>query len=190
MIGHDASLVPVFRCGRAAARHRAPLDPGRLRAGGVGVSFAPKAEVLWQAGAIGVFDHEAADAFVSIEARLRREWHRLRPWSALTLSSSGSWFAGAGLIYDLRLTRRSRITFGSGPFYHTHNDEDDDLGFSLEFYSFIEASWEWQAGKRIGVRSGHLSNAGLGRRNPGTEIAGFFISVPLGGRPAAGVASQ
>jgi hypothetical protein len=138
------------------------------------------ADVVWQMGLIGIFDHEARDTFASVELRLRKNWHQLRPWAGLTLVDSGAWFTGAGLIYEFHLSPNSRFTLGSGPFYYSQGkDQNDDLGFSLEFYSFAEVSWVWKRDTRLGLRLGHLSNAGLGRRNPGTEILSFVISIPL-----------
>jgi hypothetical protein len=135
-------------------------------------------DALVHTGMIGIADREAVDNFVSLEARWHRDWHRLRPWGGITLVDSGAWFAGAGVIYDLRLANRTWLTLGSGPFYYTHEEEDDDLGFRLEFYSFAEMSWEWKRDVRLGLRVGHLSNAGLGRRNPGTETLSFVVSLP------------
>ena len=135
---------------------------------------------LFHTGMIGIADREAVDNFVSLEARGNHDWHRMRPWGGLTLVDSGAWFAGAGVVYDIPLTHRSRLTLGSGPFYYTNAEQDDDLGFRLEFYSFAELSWEWKRDVRLGVRVGHLSNAGLGRRNPGTETLSFVVSFPLG----------
>ena len=137
-------------------------------------------DVLLHAGLIGIADREAVDNFVSLEARGPRDWHGLRPWGGVTLVDSGSWFAGAGAIYDIPLSRHARLTLGSGPFYYTPEENDDDLGFDLEFYSFAELSWEWTRGRRLGLRVGHLSNAGLGRRNPGTETLSLLVSLPLG----------
>ena len=136
-------------------------------------------DLLVHTGMIGIADREAVDNFVSLEARWRRDWHHLRPWGAVTVVDSGAWFAGAGLVYDIRLSHRAWLTLGSGPFYYTHEEADDDLGFRLEFYSFIEASWAWKNDVRLGVRLGHLSNAGLGRRNPGTETLSFVVVLPL-----------
>lgn len=136
-------------------------------------------DLVWHAGAIGVFDEESHDTFASIEGRWRRDWHGLSPWGGFTVSDAGVWFAGAGVIYDIRISPSLRLTLGSGPFYHTHHRHDDDLGLSLEFYSFAEASWVGKDGIRFGLRIGHLSNAGLGRENPGTETLSFVVSAPL-----------
>lgn len=146
------------------------------------ITHEPAADLLWHAGAIGIFDREARDNFASVEVRWRRSWHELRPWAGLTLVDSGAWFTGAGLICDLRLSPRGRLTLGTGPFYYSHGKEDDDLGFSLEFYSFAELTWAWRRDTRLGLRLGHLSNAGLARKNPGTETLSFVVSVPIDDR--------
>lgn len=160
----------------AAAPIFAATDAGEIDAT---VSPARDIDVVWHAGAIGVFDEESHDVFASIEGRWRCDWHGLRPWGGFTVSDAGVWFAGAGLIYDIRLSPKLRLTLGSGPFYYTHNRRDDDLGLSLEFYSFAEASWVWKDEIRLGLRIGHLSNAGLGRENPGTETVSFVVSASL-----------
>lgn len=141
---------------------------------------APVADLLWQGGVVGVFDEEAPDNFASLEARLHRAWHGLHPWTGLTLVDSGAWFAGAGVVYEFELSQHLRLTLGSGPFYYSQGHGDGpDLGLSLEFYSFAEVGWAGRHGTRLGARLGHLSNAGLGRQNPGTETLSLFMSVPL-----------
>lgn len=158
--------LPFFAVGsEASARER---DPGFINEAGL------------QVGWIGVFDEEAIDNFASLELRLAQHWRGIRPWMGVTVVDSGTWFAGAGFIYDFRLPRSFRVTIGSGPFYYRRRtDRDKDLGFDLEFYSFIEATKEFKRGARLGLRLGHLSNAGLGRRNPGTETFALVASIPL-----------
>jgi len=140
---------------------------------------APFADLVWHTGLIGIFDREARDTFASLEARLRWNWHGIRPWTGLTVTDNGAWFSGTGLIYDIEISPTARLTLGSGPFYYNHGKNGDDLGLNLEFYSFVEASWATKHGVRLGARLGHLSNAGLSRRNPGTETLSFVVSMPL-----------
>ena len=169
------SAVPSAGSDSPASFAHAALDEAAFRA-----APAPVVDLLVQGGAIGIFDSEDHDNFASLEARLRWNWHGIRPWAGVTVVDSGAWFTGAGFIYDFTLSQHLRLTIGSGPFYYSHSSSGtDDLGLELEFYSFAEAAWEWSHGTRVGARLGHLSNAGLGRRNPGTEIFGLFVSTPL-----------
>jgi len=128
-------------------------------------------------GQIGVADDESADTAAGVEIRLPHNWHGIRPWFGTSVSDNGTWFAGAGFIYDLKPSPDWTITLGSGPFYY--ESDTDDLGLDLEFYSFIEASRRFRNDVRFGVRVGHLSNAGLGRINPGTENVTLVAVIPL-----------
>ena len=160
-----------------------PITAGELTTPRVGREAA--ADLVWHTGLIGIFDREKRNAFSSLEARLRWNWHGLRPWTGLTVVDSGAWFTGAGLIYDFAVSSRCRLTFGSGPFYYSHVKQGDDLGFDLEFYSFVETTWLQKNDTRFGLRLGHLSNAGLSRKNPGTETLSLVVSIPLGRRHGA-----
>jgi hypothetical protein len=128
-------------------------------------------------GQIGVADEEAADSVAGVEVRFPHHWHGIRPWLGTSVSDTGTWFAGAGLIYDFKPTHDWTITLGSGPFYY--ESEGDELGFDLEFYTFIEATRRFRHDIRLGLRAGHLSNAGLGRINPGTENVVLVAVIPL-----------
>jgi hypothetical protein len=128
-------------------------------------------------GQIGVADDESADTAAGVEIRLPHNWHGIRPWLGTSVSDNGTWFAGAGFIYDFKPSPDWTITLGTGPFYY--ESEHDDLGFDLEFYSFIEATRRFRNEVRLGVRVGHLSNAGLGRINPGTENVTLVAVIPL-----------
>jgi hypothetical protein len=128
-------------------------------------------------GQIGVADGESADTAAGVEIRLPHNWHGIRPWLGTSVSDNGTWFAGAGFIYDYKPSPDWTITLGTGPFYY--ESEHEDLGFDLEFYSFLEVTRRLRNDIRLGVRVGHLSNAGLGRINPGTENVTLVAVIPL-----------
>jgi hypothetical protein len=132
-------------------------------------------------GMLGVADAEPADPLAALELRFAQNWRGLHPWVALNLTDSRTWFAGAGLVYHVELSANHRLTLGSGPFYYQH-EPDRDLGLDLEFYSFAELTRELPRNQRVGVRIGHLSNAGLGRRNPGSETISIVYTRPLAPR--------
>lgn len=151
-------------------------SPGRAQP-----SVAPDREPLTlvaRFGMLGVADAEPADPLAALELRLAQNWRGLHPWVALNLTDSRTWFAGAGLVYHLELSPNYRLTLGSGPFYYQHEPERD-LGLDLEFYSFAELTRKLPRNQRVGLRVGHLSNAGLGRRNPGSETISVVYTRPL-----------
>ena len=128
-------------------------------------------------GAIGVNDDEPADTMGALEIRFAQNWRGIRPWAGLSAVDNGTVFAGAGFVYDFHPSEDWVITIGSGPFYYS--SDKHDLGLDLEFYSFIEGSYRLRNDTRLGLRVGHLSNAGLGRMNPGTENVQLVFVIPL-----------
>ncbi|NKB19827.1 MAG: hypothetical protein GKS01_04700 [Alphaproteobacteria bacterium] len=54
-----------------------------------------------------------------------------------------------------------------------------DLGHTIEFRSGVELAWRFDNQMRLGLTLYHLSNAGIGDRNPGTEVLSLGLSVPL-----------
>ena len=51
---------------------------------------------------------------------------------------------------------------------------------SVEFLSQLELGYLFDNNHRIGIAGGHISNAGLGDRNPGTEILNVYYHIPVG----------
>ncbi len=128
-------------------------------------------EIAVTAGVMGLWDnHSDEDLAGGIEWRLPVEWKGIRPWVGVTAAGSEEWVVGGGLMYRLELSQDWRATVGSGPFYYKKGNTNRDLGHSLEFYSFLEITRRINDYSDIGLRIGHLSNAGFGDRNPGTEI--------------------
>jgi hypothetical protein len=128
-------------------------------------------------GVIGVGRGEPADALGSAEVRFAPERSGIRPWLGYSMADNGTWFAGGGLLYDFAPSRSWVVTLGTGPFYYWNRR--NDLGLDLEFYSFIEATRRFRNDIRVGVRAGHLSNGGFGRRNPGRENVALVAVFPL-----------
>lgn len=156
----------------ASVVHAAPGESLRT-------ATAARSAIVGQIGSIGVMDDDP-DAFISLEYRFATSWHGIRPWAGVfVVDSPNTWFVGAGLMYELRFEQFA-VTIGTGPFYHEGGNEFPYLGYDLEFYSFIEASYEFSNGPRLGVRLGHFSNAGLSDHNPGTETLAAVISFPFG----------
>lgn len=76
-------------------------------------------------------------------------------------------------VGDLLVVRPS---FGVGAY---QPGSGKDLGDALEFRSGLELSIAFVGGGRIGLEVYHLSNASLGRRNPGEESVALVYALPL-----------
>lgn len=121
-------------------------------------------------------DDEAAD--FRLEYRDRRGLWLFKPWAGLELTSDGGLWAGGGPLIDLHLGERLVLTgsFGVGAY------EDGDgkpLGATTEFRSQAEVAWRFQDRSRLALAFSHISNAGLGDDNPGTEILTLYYHVPV-----------
>ena len=53
------------------------------------------------------------------------------------------------------------------------------LGNNIQFRTTIEFSYELKNKNRIGFSFGHISNANLGNKNPGVEIANINYQIPF-----------
>ncbi|MBX2834162.1 MAG: acyloxyacyl hydrolase [Micavibrio sp.] len=105
----------------------------------------------------------------------------LRPFVGVEATAQGSLWAGGGLIYDLPFGTNQNWhfspSFGAG--LYTHGGDDLDLDYPIQFRTQLEVSYEFKDESRLGVSFSHMSNAGLGDHNPGTEVIGLQYSIPI-----------
>ena len=66
-------------------------------------------------------------------------------------------------------------SFGFGIY---DNGDGKDLGNDIEFRTTIEISYELKNNNRIALSFGHISNAGIGDKNPGVEILSLSYQIP------------
>jgi len=101
------------------------------------------------------------------------------PFAGGMLTTDGGLYGYGGVGLDFHPTRTMYIfpNFAAG----LYSDGDGkDLGHAVEFRTGVELGWELQTGSRVGVAVHHISNAGLGDKNPGTEILSLNYSFPIG----------
>lgn len=148
----------------------------------------PPREPMWSvsAGKLGVFD-DIGDPF---ELGIAYRFRPLGKWSLLpavgaTVHDNGAYFVYSELRREFWLGRSWLLvpSFGVGLF---EDGKMLDLGHTVEFRSGLEVGRRLENGWRVGAALFHLSNGGIGDRNPGTEALVFSISIPLGrGDPVA-----
>lgn len=89
------------------------------------------------------------------------------PMAGLMGTSEGQMFAYAGVYREFALGPLVfTATFAAGDF---EKGRGRDLGGRLQFRSVAELGRRLEGGHRISVQLAHLSNGGLGWRNPGQE---------------------
>ncbi len=102
-----------------------------------------------------------------------------KPFAALSGATSGHGFVGAGILWDVYFGRRFVVTPSFAPHLWTGDDDELDLGYTLEFRSQLEFAYRFDDRSRLGLAISHYSNASLGDKNPGTETLTVYYSIPL-----------
>ncbi|GGA91305.1 hypothetical protein GCM10011369_36730 [Neiella marina] len=90
----------------------------------------------------------------------------IRPTVIGMVSEDGEYYAAGGWLKEFTISERWDWGFGNVVGYHS---DTDHLGHHLEFYSRIFANYDIQEDAFLRLEFGHLSNASIGDRNPGTE---------------------
>ena len=103
----------------------------------------------------------------------------LKPWAGLEVTTDGTIWAGGGLLYDWEFQENWYFTPSIGAGAYTEGSSDRDLDYPVQFRSQLEVSYEFDNNSRLGASFSHISNAGLGDHNPGTEVLGLYWHVPL-----------
>jgi lipid A 3-O-deacylase len=101
-----------------------------------------------------------------------------RPLVGIMATAKGSGYVYVGLNLDLLFAEHLLISPGlAGGYYWQGGGKD--LGYPIEFRSGVELAWQFSDWRRIGIHFYHLSNASLGRRNPGEESLILFYDIPI-----------
>ena len=121
-------------------------------------------------------EEEAVD--FRLEYRHNEKLWIFKPWAGIEGTADGAIYGLAGVLVDLFFGRRIVVTpsFGAGLY---HEGDGKDLGSIVEFRSQLEVAYRFNDRSRLGVAIGHISNAGIGDDNPGTEIVTVYYSAPL-----------
>jgi hypothetical protein len=136
-------------------------------------------EFLVGAGVLNVRQGRQRDQSMGvIEYRFPELKWNVRPWAGFARAERGTNFVSAGVLYTLEMSSGLKLSAGWAPTFYDMS-HGWDLGAKLNFYSFIEAGYGFKNGHVMSLRFGHLSNAGLGYRNPGTETVQLSFAVPF-----------
>lgn len=156
---------------------------GFVAAGGVIVPAARAQEdQALLAGGVGVFDLIQDDDTAMdfrIEYRHGSGLWIFKPWFGLEATSDGALYGLGGVLADFNLSPNIVLTpsFGVGAYAE---GDGKDLGHVIEFRSQIEVAYRFDNASRLGLAFSHISNAGLGTENPGTEVINLYYALPVG----------
>ena len=108
----------------------------------------------------------------------------VKPFVGLEATSSSATYFLAGIYLDdnagvLFTGESSKFlvtpSFGFGSY---NAGSGKELGYTLEFRTTIEISYQFENKNRIGLSLGHISNADLGADNPGVEVISLSYQIP------------
>jgi lipid A 3-O-deacylase len=102
----------------------------------------------------------------------------LSPFIGVMGTGKGAVYTYVGFGFDIHFPDNFVFTpsFAGGYF---HGGNGIDLGYWWEFRSGAELDYRFADDKRLGVGFYHISNAGLGRENPGAEFVTVVLMAPF-----------
>jgi hypothetical protein len=100
-----------------------------------------------------------------------------KPQAGLLVAGDGDFFGYTGLYTDIywgsHIVTTLSATFGG------YGGGGYDLGSHFEFRTGGDVAWRFADTSRLGIGFYHISNAGITRRNPGSESLLLQYSLPL-----------
>lgn len=113
-----------------------------------------------------------------VEYRYEDIYHGLRPGIGINMTTDDAVYGYWGFFWDMYLTEGLVFTpnVAMGAYHH---GDGKDLGHGLEFRSGLELSYEFPRKNRLGVAFNHISNASIGKHNPGSETLLFIYQHPI-----------
>jgi hypothetical protein len=105
-------------------------------------------------------------------------YSNLKPITGLMLNTDGAVHLYAGIFVDIPITNFLYFSPSFAPGLYL-NQKSKDLYFLLEFRSQIEIAFKLGSEIKVGVSFNHISNASLGKVNPGVESIALTYHFPL-----------
>lgn len=168
-IGALAALgIVVAQPARAQVTFGSPGDPPRIALGGGAFDVLPDTKKPGH-GATGLAlgEYRFGDVLWIVS-----------PFLGVMGTGKGAVYTYVGFGFDVNLPYDFVFTpsFAGGYF---HSGRGVDLGYWWEFRSGAELDYRFDGNRRLGVGFYHISNAGLGSKNPGVELATVVLTAPF-----------
>ncbi len=104
----------------------------------------------------------------------------VKPFIGFLGTDESAYYAYFGLSADLYFARCKCIVLTPSLAVGAYEDGDQiRLGNTIEFRSGADLTYRFRNNVRVGVGVFHISNAGLGYRNPGSEQIIFKYQIPF-----------
>lgn len=171
---------------------RAVLGAALLIAGAAsGLGFAPARawalvtatddhHLAFAAGYHDLIDGDPKNGVLSLEYRPCCRRYTLRPAVGALIDHQGAFYGYGGIRSELESERRNFMFSINTAIGYYRRGMGTRLGHALEFRSGFEWYYVFANESLLGLTFHHLSNASLGKRNPGTEILSLVYALPFG----------
>jgi lipid A 3-O-deacylase len=145
-----------------------PADPPRVALGGGAFDVLPNNKKPGS-GATGL---------VLSEYRFGDVLWIVAPFVGVMGTGKGAFYGYGGFGFDINFFDKWIITPSAAVGYFERGS-GIDLGAHCEFRTGAEFDYRFDNLIRVGAGFYHISNAGIGKLNPGVELATFVVTVPL-----------
>jgi lipid A 3-O-deacylase len=145
-----------------------PTDPPRVALGGGAFDVLPDNKKPG-AGLAGM---------VLSEYRFGDVLWIVAPFVGVMGTGKGAFYGYGGFGFDINIADSWVLTPTAAVGYF-RDGSGINLGAHCEFRTGAELDYRFDNLTRLGVGFYHLSNAGITKQNPGTEMAILFLTVPL-----------
>jgi hypothetical protein len=102
----------------------------------------------------------------------------LAPFVGAFGTGKGAFYGYGGFGFDINFYERLVVTPSAAVGYFTHGT-GIDLGAHTEFREGAEFDYRFENLSRLGVGMYHISNAGIGKHNPGAEFVTLVLTMPF-----------
>ena len=143
-------------------------DPPRIAIGGGAFDVLPNKN---RAG-------NGANGLALTEYRFGDVLWIVAPFVGVFGTGRGAFYGYGGFGFDINFTNRFVLTPTAAVGYFTHGT-GIDLGAHTEFRTGAELDYRFENLSRVGIGFYHISNAGIGEHNPGTELVTIVLTMPF-----------
>ncbi|HTY10019.1 MAG TPA: acyloxyacyl hydrolase [Bacteroidota bacterium] len=128
----------------------------------------------------GMYDVRRQSATVEYQAEIYPAYTLgiFRTKASISATRTDDIFAGGGVALPIDLSSRVFLmpSFNAGLYKHGKGIE---LGYFVEFRSYLEIAWQCTRNSCIGISIYHVSNGSLSNTNPGLEslLTTYFVQL-------------
>jgi hypothetical protein len=160
--------IAIVHPASAQVTFGSPADPSRIALGAGAFNVLPDTKK----------DHSHAAALLWGEYRFGDVLWVLAPFLGAWGTGDGAFYGYLGFGFDINFGGSWVLTpsIAGGYFYR---GDGLNLGSWWEFRTGAELDYRFENLSRLGIAFYHLSNAGLGKKNPGAQSVTLVYTVPL-----------